>query len=58
MMPNPKKYDDKDKFMEDCMHQTVDVENKPHDQGVAICLNMWKRKMAKSVVSSYRKNQA
>ena len=43
-MPNPAQYKDKTKFMHDCMHQTVDVEKKDKDQGIAQCLNMWRDK--------------
>ena len=50
-MPNPKRYKNKDKYMSDCMHQTVDVENKSKDQGLAICLNMWREKKAMIPIS-------
>lgn len=43
-MPNPGKYKDKQKWMEDCMHQTKTVEGKPQDQAVAICLSKWRNK--------------
>jgi len=43
-MPNPSKYSDKQKWMDDCMHQNRKVEGKPQDQSVAICLNMWHNK--------------
>lgn len=43
-MPNPRRYKDKSKFMQDCMHQTLKVEGKPQDQSVAMCLNMWRNK--------------
>jgi hypothetical protein len=57
-MPNPKKYKDKKKWMEDCMHQTVKEEGKPREQGVAICLNRWrdknkKKKMASTVATRF-----
>jgi len=42
-MPNPKKYKSQKKFMKACMH-TTKKEGKPHKQGVAQCLNMWKSK--------------
>jgi hypothetical protein len=58
-MPDINKYDDKKEWMSDCMHQTVTVEKKKRDQGVAQCLNMWKRKkkMAMEIVSQYRRAQ-
>lgn len=43
-MPDPSKYKDKQKWMEDCMHQTKTEEGKPQDQAVAICLSMWRNK--------------
>ena len=47
--------------MSDCMHQTVNVENKDQDQSIAICLNMWKQKGKKkkkeSSMSDKRKAQ-
>ena len=43
-MPNPAKYKDKKKFMEDCIHQTLHVEKKNKDQSLAQCLNMWRDK--------------
>ena len=43
-MPNPNKYTDKQKFMEDCMHQVKTVEGKPQEQAVAQCLAMWRGK--------------
>ena len=42
-MPNPAKYKEKSKFMDDCMHQTVKEEGKSRDQGVAQCLSMWRK---------------
>ena len=41
-MPDPKKYSDKKKYMDDCMHQTRKVEKKPQDESVAICLSRWR----------------
>jgi hypothetical protein len=43
-MPNPSDYDkkDKQKYMEDCMHQTRKVEKKPQGESVAICLSRWR----------------
>lgn len=43
-MPDIKKYDDKQKWMGDCMHQNKKVEGKGQAQSVAICLNMWRDK--------------
>lgn len=43
-MPDPGRYKNKQNWMEDCMHQTKTVEDKPQDQAVAICLNMWRNK--------------
>lgn len=43
-MPDPRKYDDKQEWMSDCMHQTKKVEGKPQDQSVAICLSRWREK--------------
>lgn len=41
-MPNPAKYKDKAKYMEDCMHQTRKVEKLPQGQSVAVCLSRWR----------------
>jgi hypothetical protein len=43
-MPDPKDYkkSEKAKYMDDCMHQTVKVEKKTRDQGVAQCLAVWR----------------
>lgn len=46
-MPDPAKYKNKDKFMKDCIHQTLHVEKKDRDQGIAQCLNMWRQKSKK-----------
>jgi len=43
-MPDPKKYSDKNEWMDACMRQTCKVEGKPQDQSVAICLSMWRNK--------------
>jgi len=43
-MPNPNNYTNKENFMSDCLRQTINVENKDRDQGIAMCLNMWKNK--------------
>jgi hypothetical protein len=45
-MPDPKNYGkkDKQKFMEDCMHQVKTVEGKPQEQAVAQCLAIWRGK--------------
>lgn len=45
-MPDVKDYkkNEKQKFMDDCMHQVDTVEKKPHDQSVAQCLGMWGEK--------------
>lgn len=51
-MPNPSDYSDKQKWMEDCMHQTKTVEKKPQDQAVAICLNRWREKGKKASIAS------
>ena len=51
-MPNPKKYKDKKNWMSNCMHQTVTIENKDKDQGLAQCLNQWRQK-AKKVAQKY-----
>lgn len=40
-MPNPSKYIDRAKFMDDCMHQVETIEGQPHDKAVAQCLGMW-----------------
>jgi len=57
-MPNPKKYKSQKKFMCDCLHQTVTVEGRKKDQGLAMCLNMWKnrgkkKKMARNVIANF-----
>jgi len=46
-VPNPKQYKDKSKFMGDCMHQNLKVEDKSQDQAVAVCLNMWRERRKK-----------
>lgn len=55
-MPNPKKYKNQKNFMRDCMHITVDVENKDKDQGIAQCLNMWRnrKKKARNIINRFR----
>jgi 2'-5' RNA ligase len=59
-MPNPKKYKNKKKFLHDCLHQTLQVEKKDRDQGLAQCFNMWRErnKKADRVVSAFRYRQA
>lgn len=52
-MPNPNKYKDKKKYMDDCMHQTRKVEKMPQEQAVAVCLNRWREKDKKSKDASY-----
>lgn len=53
MMPDPNKYDgDKQKFMGDCMHQCVRIENKDRDQSIAQCLGMWRDKDKKKKCAS------
>jgi len=46
-MPDPKKYSDKQDWMDDCMHQNVKEEGKLQGQSVAICLNTWRSKNKK-----------
>jgi len=41
-MPDPKKYSDKNEWMDAFMRQTCKVEGKHQDQSVAICLSMWR----------------
>lgn len=45
-MPNPNDYkeSEKQKFMSDCMHQCVRIENKSQEESVAQCLSMWREK--------------
>lgn len=43
-MPNPNRYDNKQSWMEDCMHQVKTVEGKSQDQSVAQCLSMWRNR--------------
>jgi hypothetical protein len=47
-MPNPADYPNTNKgykrYMKDCMHITVHTEHKKPDQGIAQCLNMWRKK--------------
>lgn len=58
-MPDPKKYEDKQKFMEDCMHENMKEEGKPQDQSVAVCLNMWNdRNKKKACISTSLKKLA
>jgi 2'-5' RNA ligase len=51
-MPNPKKYKNKKKWMRDCLHQTLHVEKKDKNQGLALCLNRWREK-GKKVASLF-----
>jgi len=43
-MPNPADYkkNEKQKYMEECMHQTRKVEKLPQDQSLGICLGRWR----------------
>ena len=43
-MPNPKDFKNKDDFMGACMSERKKEGKTPHDQNVAICLSMWRRK--------------
>jgi len=43
-MPDPKTFKDKDEWMGACMHQVSKVEGKPHEQSVAVCLDIWRNK--------------
>jgi hypothetical protein len=43
-MPDPKKFKNKDKWMGAGMLQMKEVEGRPQDQSIAICLDMWKKK--------------
>jgi len=57
-MPDPNKFDNKNDWMDACMHQLRKVENKEQDESVAQCINMWegkkkKKKAARRVLSSY-----
>lgn len=52
-MPNPKKYKNQKDFMKDCLHQTLHKERKNKEQGVAQCLNMWRKRMAEKIASKY-----
>ena len=59
-MPNPKKFDNKNEWMDTCMHQLRKEEHKDQQQSVAICINMWRdknKKKAKRVVASFLKAQ-
>jgi hypothetical protein len=51
-LPNPVKYKDKSKFMEDCMHQVKTVEGEPQEVSVGKCLGMWKNKEKKKKCAS------
>jgi hypothetical protein len=51
-MPDPKKYKNQNDFMDDCMHQCVRIENKPHEQAVAQCLSVWREKGKKKKCAS------
>jgi len=55
-MPYPEHYKSQKNFMHDCIHVTVDIENKDKDQGVAQCINMWRNKNKKAirVVNKFR----
>lgn len=42
-MPDPSKYKDHRKYMDDCMHQMVKEEGVPQPQAVAVCLSKWRK---------------
>lgn len=46
-MPDPNKFEDKQDFMDVCMHQVVTVEGKPQPQAVAQCIGMWESRNKK-----------
>lgn len=54
-MPDPKKFDNKNEWMDTCMHQLRKEEHKDQQQSVTICLNMWrdKNKKARNVVVTF-----
>lgn len=55
IVPNPKKYKNRKKWMQDCMHQVVHVEKKDKNQGLAQCINMWRHKKARKIVEAFFK---
>jgi hypothetical protein len=46
-MPDPNKFEDKQDFMDACMHQVVTVEGKPQPQAVAQCMGVWESRSKK-----------
>lgn len=57
-MPDPKGFKDKDEWMGACMLQLRNVEGKPQDQSVAICLDMWQNKDKKKAKGKGSKKAA
>jgi|AACY02.16.fsa_nt_gi hypothetical protein len=51
-MPDPKRFKNKSNFMDECMHTMRKEEDRPQDQSVAICLDMWRRKDKKKKCAS------
>jgi|WetSurMetagenome_2_1015567.scaffolds.fasta_scaffold796238_2 hypothetical protein len=51
-MPDPKKFKEKQEFMDSCMHQVKTVEGEPQDKAVSKCLGLWGSKNKKKKCAS------
>ena len=54
-MPNPAKYRDQKKWMNDCMHQ-MHIEHKDKEHALAQCLNQWRQKGKKCCLADTLKD--
>ena len=56
-MPDIKKYKKKDqkKWMRDCLHQTLHMEHKKKEQGIAQCMNIWRQHHKKAAMNIIHK---
>lgn len=53
-MPNPKQYKNQSHWMKDCFYKIVEEEKKDKEQGIAICLNMWRDRHKKAMRITHR----
>ncbi len=52
-MPNPSHYKDQSAWMKDCLHtRKAEGKDASHEQSVAICLSMWRKKGKKKKKST------
>jgi len=53
VMPNPSHYKDQSAWMKDCLHtRKAEGKDASHEQSVAICLSMWRKKGKKKKKST------